>query len=73
MTLGITDIILLFGIFCAAWILVNILLEFIKGKIMIRFQNQRMDAFYAKLVRIILQASKDYKALKGGDRIDNQM
>ena len=73
MTLGISDIIMLFGIFCAAWILVNVLLEFIKGKILIRFQNQRMDAFYAKLVRIIIQAGKDYKALKGGGKIDDQM
>lgn len=36
---------------------------------MVKIQNQRIDALYSKLMRIAVQAAKDYK--KGEFRNDN--
>lgn len=73
MTFTILDIFIMAVIFMMVYIIGSCLLEIIKGKILIKIQNQRIDALYAKLVRIVIQAGKDYKCLKGGGSIDNQM
>lgn len=51
-----------------SWILANIVWQFIYSKMMVKFQNQKIDALYAKLIRLIIQAKKD---LKGGGTCDN--
>ena len=51
-----------------SWILANIVWQFIYSKMMVKFQNQKIDALYAKLIRLMIQAKKD---LKGGGSGDN--
>lgn len=51
-----------------SWILANIVWQFIYSKMMVKFQNQKIDALYSKLIRLMIQAKKD---LKGGGPGDN--
>ena len=58
-------ILYLIGVSVLAWLLAQIIWQLIYSKLLIRFQNQRIDAAYSKLIRVIFQAKKDFK--KGGD------
>lgn len=51
-----------------SWILANIVWQFIYSKMMVKFQNKKIDALYSKLIRLMFQAKKD---LKGGGPGDN--
>jgi len=62
-------IVMLFFIFLVSWLVANIIWKIIEGKMMVKIQNQRIDALYSKLMRIAVQAAKDYK--KGEFRNDN--
>lgn len=66
------DILLIFSlvIICiVSWLIANVIWTFIQGKLMVRILNQKMDAVYAKLVRLLIQAKKDFK--NGGSNNDN--
>ncbi len=62
-------IIMIFFIFLVAWLMANVIWKIIEGKMMVKIQDNRIDALYAKLMRIAVQAAKDYK--KGGFTNDN--
>lgn len=61
------DFILILSLITAcvlSWILAQIVWQFIYGKMMIKLQNQRIDAAISKLARVVVQ-------LKRGDINDN--
>lgn len=55
---------LLFFMGCVLWILTQIAWKVIENKMIIRFQNQKIDAIYAKVFRLVLKSIKDFKDLK---------
>lgn len=50
-----------------SWLIANIIWAFIQSKIMIKFQNQKLEALYLKGSKLILQSINDYKNQKGGE------
>lgn len=64
MTLTILDILLIFIVFCTAWIINQVGWKIIEGKMLIKRQNDMIDALYAKGIRLALKAINDYKQLK---------
>lgn len=63
-TLTSLDILLVFIMFCAVWIINQVVWKIIEGKMLIKRQNEMIDALYAKAIRISLKAISDYKQLK---------
>lgn len=62
--MSILEISLIFVIFCVVWFITSYFWKIVEGKIMLKRQDQMMDAAYAKFVRILLKAVKDYKSIK---------
>jgi len=64
MLLGIFDILVLFLLFCLAWILTSIAWKIIEGKMILKRQDQLMDQIYSKAIRLTLKFIQDFKDIK---------
>lgn len=63
-TVSFFNIVAIFLCFCLAWILTSFVWKTIESRIIIKRQNQMMDAAYAKLIRLCLRAAHDFKGIK---------
>lgn len=62
--MNVTEILIIFVLFCLIWILTNIFWKVIEGKMLIKRQNDLMDAAYSKFIRLFLQFNRDFKGLR---------
>jgi hypothetical protein len=63
-TLTILDILIVFVVFCIAWIINNMIWKTIEGRLLLKRQNEMMDAIYAKLIRLALKSVNDIKNIR---------
>lgn len=63
-TLGFLDILLIFIVFCVAWIINQVAWKIIEGKLLLKRQNDMLDGIYSKLIRLSLKFIQDFKDIK---------
>ena len=60
--MSILNIIIIFIIFCLAWIVTNMINQVIIGKMQQQLQHQRIDAAYVQVSKLVIRTIAELKA-----------